>query len=407
MHTVRTIEPDVYRRYLDQYGTASYQQTQQWGTARSGAWDHEVLGIHDSAGRLASATLVRYRRLPGTRLRFAFIPQGPLLDWTSSDVRDQLEALAGHLLAHEVFGLRIAPPVTLRRWNSATIRAGLSDPAIIRFAGLSPDEFDPCGLELVAALRELGWQEVRGDAETEGSQPRLNFHLSLRSGSEEDVLAAMTKSWRKNIRKAQRAGVEVRDGTVDDLDEVHRICRETAERNGFAPQSRDYFATMLKSLGGDFPGSFSFDVVRYEGTLVAAGGTAQVGRRAQGIFAATSAALPQVKPSNALYWAIIRRALGNGAEVFDIGGVDDVLDEAAPATGLVRFKADMGADAHEYIGVWDLPLRPRVYAAFSAFLLLRAGLPRFAASRKAPPVLRGSTRDQSRETVRVPASSRD
>ena len=31
----------------------------------------------------------------------------------------------------------------------------------------------------------------------------------------------------------------------------------------------------------------------------------------------------------------------------------------------------MGADAHEYIGVWDLPLRPRIYTAFSSLLTLR------------------------------------
>src|SRR5699024_6392425 len=33
------------------------------------------------------------------------------------------------------------------------------------------------------------------------------------------------------------------------------------------------------------------------------------------------------------------------------------------ASGLVRFKTEMGADAHEYMGAWELPVAPRAYAA--------------------------------------------
>lgn len=374
MHTVSTLDTDEYWRFLNRFGSASYQQTPQWGAARSQDWDHEILGIRDASGSVVGAALVRYRRLPGVGLRFAFIAQGPLVDWTAADSAGQLQALVGHLRSSDVFALRIAPPVTLHRWSAATVRAGLAAPGITRFADLRPDHVSSTASGLVSALRGLGWTEVRDDAEAEGSQPRLNFHLQLDSGSEEAVLAGMTKTWRKNIRKAQRAEVEVRDGSAADLDEVQLICAETARRGRFAPQPREYFEAMLSTLGADFPGRFSFDVVRHEGTAVAAGGTAQVGRRAQGIFAATSAQRPHVKPSNALYWEIIRRAIADGAEIFDIGGVDDVLDEAVPASGLVRFKADMGADAHEYVGVWDLPLRPTVYAAFTALLRLRSGL---------------------------------
>lgn len=47
------------------------------------------------------------------------------------------------------------------------------------------------------------------------------------------------------------------------------------------------------------------------------------------------------------------------------------MDPDVPTAGLIHFKAGMGADAHEYIGVWDLPLRPRIYTAFSSLLTLR------------------------------------
>lgn len=374
MDIVNTPTTEEYWGFLDRFGTASYQQTPQWATARGRDWEHEILGVRDASGALTAAAMVRYRRLPGTRMRFAYIAQGPLLDWTAPEAYRQLQALVTHLRSRDAFVLRIAPPVTLHRWSAATVRSGLADHEVVRFSDLRPDHVSATATELVTALRDLGWKEVLADAETEGSQPRFNFHLQLGAGSEESVLAGMTKTWRKNIRKAQRSGLKLSGGSAVDLDDVHRLCAETARRGRFAPQSREYFEAMLSFLGADFPGRFSFDVVKHGDTAVAAGGTAQVGRRAQGIFAATSTQQPQLKPSNALYWEIIRRAIADGADVFDIGGVDDVLDEAEPASGLVRFKADMGADAHEYVGVWDLPLRPTVYAAFSALMRLRARL---------------------------------
>src|SRR5699024_4570069 len=44
-----------------------------------------------------------------------------------------------------------------------------------------------------------------------------------------------------------------------------------------------------------------------------------------------------------------RQLLSEGAKTYDPGADKDRLDLVASASGLVRFKAEMGADAHEYI----------------------------------------------------------
>lgn len=373
MYTLRTVTPETYWRFLDRASTRArhtvgYQQTPEWAEARGAAWDPELLGWFDAHGVMSAGAVVRYRKLPGSDRRFAFIPQGPVLEWSAADLDSLLTPLRAYLMTRRVFAVRITPPLSLRRWDAATVRAGLSNPAITRFSQLSPDGLDDAGLDLVDVLSRLGWRRAPGDAATDASQPRLNFWLDLHCGSEEAVLAAMTKAWRKNIRKSERAGVTVGLGTDDDLPQAHRLYAQTAHRNGFSPQPIDYFTTLWTCLGQGFPGRFSMHFARHEGDVLAASATAQVGPRAQGIFAATGTARPQAKPSNALYWAIIRQAIVDSAEVFDIGGVDDTLDEADPASGLVRFKADMGADAHEYIGAWDLPLEPWFYAAFTRLL---------------------------------------
>ena len=374
MHTVRTIRPDEFRGFLDRTDGASYQQTSEWSRVRSADWDHELVGWFDSGNQPVAAAVIRYRRLPGVDLRFAYIPQGPLIDWSAPEALDLLTALEAHMRTRRVFGLRSSPAVTLRQWDAETVRAGAADPGITRFSQLPPDDVSRSALDLAAALREAGWREVIDDAEADASQPHLNFHLRLDGLTEEAVQARMTKAWRKNIRRSAREGVEVTPGGRDDLGDVHRLFVETAERNGFAPQPRSHIDAIWEAMSRDFPGGFALDIARHEGTAIAANATARIGRRVQGVLAATSAAKPETRASNAAYWTIIRRAIADGAEILDLGGVEDTLDEDDHATGLIRFKAGMGADAHECLGVWDRPLQPLVYAAFARLLPLRARL---------------------------------
>ncbi len=75
MHTVRTIRPDEFRGFLDRTDGASYQQTSEWSRVRSADWDHELVGWFDSGNQPVAAAVIRYRRLPGVDLRFAYIPQ--------------------------------------------------------------------------------------------------------------------------------------------------------------------------------------------------------------------------------------------------------------------------------------------------------------------------------------------
>lgn len=110
MHTVRTIRPDEFRGFLDRTDGASYQQTSEWSRVRSADWDHELVGWFGSGSQPVAAAVIRYRRLPGVDLRFAYIPQGPLVDWSAPEALDLLTALEAHLRTRRVFGLRISPP---------------------------------------------------------------------------------------------------------------------------------------------------------------------------------------------------------------------------------------------------------------------------------------------------------
>ena len=72
------------------------------------------------------------------------------------------------------------------------------------------------------------------------------------------MLAGMNQLWRRNIRKADKAGVEVttsagRGDEEGDLKAFHDLYVHTAERDHFTPRPLAYFQTMYDALGAEDP----------------------------------------------------------------------------------------------------------------------------------------------------------
>ena len=61
----------------------------------------------------------------------------------------------------------------------------------------------------------------------------------------------MNQLWRRNIKKADKAGVEVEHGTPADLKAFHELYALTADRDGFTPRPLSYFETMFEALGAE------------------------------------------------------------------------------------------------------------------------------------------------------------
>ena len=68
---------------------------------------------------------------------------------------------------------------------------------------------------------------------------------------------------------------------------------------------------------------------------------------------------------------MLRDALAQGAEVYDLRGITDTLDSDDPHVGLIQFKVGTGGEAVEYAGEWDLPLHRPLYRAFDLYMRRR------------------------------------
>ncbi len=361
---VRAITANEHVAFNATQPSVSFLQTPAWAGVKS-AWGSESLGWFDDQDRLVGAGLVLYRRLPKLGKSLAYLPGGPAIDWASEELAGWLEPLVRHLKSTGAFAVRLGPPEVIRTWSAATIKAAIADPKITKLTDVPPDLVDDATIRARAQLRRLGWRPPKDDGEGfSAGQPRWVFQLPLAGRNEEQLLQGMNQLWRRNIKKAAKAGVTVTEGGVEDLPDFHRIYVETARRDHFTPRPLSYFRPMFEALLAEDKDRIRLYLAHHEGDLVAATIWIHVGDHAWYSYGASTTAKRDVRGSNAVQWQMITGALAAGCTVYNLRGITDTVDENDPHLGLIQFKVGTGGEAVEYVGEWDLPLNRLLYKAF-------------------------------------------
>ena len=377
--TVRPISFAQHREYVVSQPSVSFLQTPEWGAAKPG-WGSRSVGWF-SGSRLVGAGLVLSRHIPKSRRWLAYLPEGPHLpvlttDTTLSDsLPGLLDPLLKHLREQGAFLVKMGPTVPVHRWQAATLKAAIGQPGVHRLRDVVPDESYASGTDLISELWGAGWTQRPDTGAGFGDvQPRYVFQVPLRDAagaavSEQELFANFNQLWRRNVRKAERAGVEVRRGDKSDLAHFHPVYVETAGRDGFIPRPLSYFEQMWDALNQ--PGTtapMSVYLASWRDEVLAATTLIRVGDHAWYSYGASTNAGREVRPSNAIQWQMIRDSITAGASVYDLRGITDTLDESDPHFGLIRFKLGTGGHAIEYVGEWDYALRPALARAFDLYL---------------------------------------
>jgi len=383
---VRTVSTEEHVSFLRSRRSASFLQTPAWARVKA-EWTPESIGWVSTGStgheELVGVALVLNRQLPKVARYLAYLPEGPVIDWDTDDLAAWLGPMAAHLKAQGAFGIRIGPPVVTRRWTAQQVKDGIADDATRSLVDVPPTERGTTGARVVSQLRALGWlpQSVTGGFAA--GQPQYNFQVPLAGRTEDDLLAGMNQQWRRNIKKAAKAGVEVvstgsttGDGSAtggggDVLEAFHRLYVETAERDHFTPRPLSYFRIMVDALSAEDPDRIRVYTARHEGDLVASTIWIRVGTHTWYSYGASTTHKREVRGSNAIQWQMMRDSLAVGADVYDLRGITDTLDSDDPHLGLIQFKVGTGGEAVEYAGEWDLPLNRLVYKAFEVYMRRR------------------------------------
>jgi lipid II:glycine glycyltransferase (peptidoglycan interpeptide bridge formation enzyme) len=370
MTTVRQISREEHLAFVTERSaktSVSFLQCPSWAEVKS-EWGAQSLGWYDGSGALVGAGLVLLRQVPKVQRFLAYLPEGPVIDWAADDLEGWLTPMVEHLRGAGAFGVKMGPLVIRRRWSAATVKAAIADGSVSRLGDVPADETDPVGDRVASTLEQLGWRPPSGDVGFAAGQPQYVFQVPLEGRSEDELLKGFNQLWRRNVKKADKAGVEVSLGAETDLPAFHELYLETAERDHFTGRPLAYFQKMWTAMRAEDPDRIRLYLARHEGDLVAATTLVRVGRHAWYSYGASSTAKRDVRGSNAVQWQMLRDAAESGAAVYDLRGITDTLAQDDPHFGLIQFKLGTGGEAVEYLGEWDLPLNRVLFKAFEVYM---------------------------------------
>ncbi|MFJ1549732.1 lipid II:glycine glycyltransferase FemX [Streptomyces sp. NPDC088246] len=371
---IRSLTAAEHRAFVSTRTDASFLQYPSWASVKD-QWTSEMVGWHSDSGEPAGAALVLYRQFPGTRKYFAYLPEGPVADWADPDIDRWLRPLMAHLRKSGAFAVRIGPSPAYRRWDTARLKAATGPGR--KVGDVLATEVDPLGTAVAERLRARGWRRCGGDGGGDAdAQPRYVFQVPLAGRTPDELWSGLNQEWRRNVRKAQQAGVRIVIGGAAELPEFHRLLRITEERDGFRlGRSLAYYQQQYAVLNAEHPGRMKLYLAVHQGEILAAHTMISTGRRVWYQTGASADHRREVRPSNALQWKMMLDAHELGADVHDMRGVPSTLDPDDRPFGLLRWKLGTGGQVVETLGEWETSVggaaNNTLYRAFQAYLARR------------------------------------
>ena len=370
---LKEIDKETHFEFLKNYQTFSFLQLPCWAEVKSG-WKSKSVGWFDER-KLVCVGLILIRNIPKTKWSLFYLPEGPVLDPDyAKNVVDWLTPLRDFAKESGAFNLKLGPQVTINTWSASTIKSAISDNIYRQFKDVDPDRMNPFGIEIGTKLKNLGGRQIETDSEGFGDvQPRFVFAIDVQDKSDEELLASFSQEWRRNIKKAEKSEVKVRQATFSNLETFHTLYKETAKRDKFTPRPLSYFKQMWKSLNENSNNlaEMRLYIAEQENICHAACLWVRVGKHVWYTYGASSTSGRELRPSNAIQWQMMRDARDAGASIYDMRGIAATLNEKSPLFGLLRFKIGTGGKVIQYVGEWDFVLKPLIYKAFRVALARR------------------------------------
>ncbi|MGI5376253.1 lipid II:glycine glycyltransferase FemX [Streptomyces sp. CA-251387] len=373
---LQPIPRDQHLAFVAGRSSVSHMQVPSWGEVKPD-WRAESLGWFDGeqgGGQLVGVGLVLYRPLPKVKRYLAYLPEGPLIDWHAPDLCERwLDPMLAYLKRQGAFSVKMGPPLVVRRWSADAVKAAIADPAARRLRDAEPTSCEQGALDIADRLRRTGWRQTEpgGEEGFAAGQPRYVCQVPFAGRSLDDLHRGLNQQWRRNIKKAEKAGVKVERGGYEDLPVFHELYAETAERDRFLPRPLPYFQRMWTALTAEHPDRMRLYLAHHDGDTLAAATMLTVGDHVWYSYGASTSRKREVQPNNALQWRMMTDAHELGASVYDFRGITDTLEESNPLLGLLRFKVGAGGEAVEYLGEWDFPLNRLLHKALDLYMARR------------------------------------
>lgn len=211
----------------------------------------------------------------------------------------------------------------------------------------------------VKALDELGLVRVPP------IQPNHSTILLDLSSSTDEIMAGLNQKGRHAIRRAERDGVKVErvDSDKASCRKFYNLLSDTARAHGFPVRSFEYQLEFWQRYSDAGTGQMFFAYV--DGKIVAGAYAMVFGHKSTYKDGASIRERTVYGASHLLQWEVIKWAREKGSKQHDLCGSppsDRINDDTHPHYGIGRFKTSFNKHVTDYVGAYDLVVKPRQYA---------------------------------------------
>ena len=321
----------AYKEFLEKHERCNFQQSLEWAKVKEN-WINEIVLAEDESGKIIGAVSILIRKIPIFG-NIMYSSRGPTCDIHDISVMKQLTDGIKELA---------------KKYKAIVYKA---EPDI-----LSSDE------EYRKIVTSLGYK-IKDDAKNfrEEIQPRYVFRLDIKNKTEDEIFAGFHSKTRYNVRLAIKKGVEVKEGTREDLKDFHKIMVETGARDGFIIRPLSYFEKMYDEMA---PEHMKLLMAYHDGKPISGVIPIFYGNKTWYLYGASSNEHRNLMPNYLLQWEMIKMAIARKDDVYDFRGVSGVVDENHPQYGLYRFKKGFGAAFTEFVGEVYIPFKPFTYSLY-------------------------------------------
>lgn len=202
---------------------------------------------------------------------------------------------------------------------------------------------------------------------------KYTFQIDL-TKSEEELTKQMKEKTRYNVRLAQKQGVTVKeDNSPEAFENYLRLTKETTQRQKFYAHTERYHRLMWETLHP--AGIAHLLVTSYQNRPLVTWIVFNFNNVLYYPYGASSTEHRELMASNLIMWEAIKFGKKIGCTTFDLwGALGPEPDKNDPWYGFHRFKEGYGGKLVEFIGTYDLVLKPTLYKLYNLADNLRWGI---------------------------------
>lgn len=389
-------------KYSNIYQTISYAKVM-----KTEGYDYHLLGFINNSNELIGATMILFKKV-FLNYKMAYAPFGFLIDYSDNDLVEELTNRLKLLLIKQKFiYLKINPNIHCsERDKHGNIIS-----------------YNPEVNDILEILQKNGYIHKGFNNYFENEKPRWNAIVKL-TASNKNIYKNLSKQTRNKINKAIRSGIEIEEGTKDDLPTLYEFIKNKHHRN------LKYYNNIIKEYGDDAKiylaklntekyVSLSKDlyekeldinetlnqklqevsrkgkdittlinkkmesdkrVSNYQASLIQAtnllstypdgiiiGGLLAIknNNKLNMIIEGFNQTYRNFNPNYLLKWEIIKKANEEGYQYFNLNGIVGEFNDQNKYSGLNEMKLGFNAQALEFIGEFDLIINKTVYNLYT------------------------------------------